>query len=435
MTSPPASFGRILRFWSPLASTWLMMSVEGPFLAALIARLADPKENLAAYGVAFAVAIIVESPVIMMLSASTALVENRDSFRKVRHFTYALNLVITAVMLLLLLTPLWRLIARDLIGLPAGVTDLTQGSLLLMIPWPAAIGYRRFFQGLLIRHGLPRRVAYGTIIRVTAMGTTALLLFRTVEAPGAWLAAVALSTGVSIEAIASRLMTASVLRRLRRDQIRPLSGAAPLSYRRIVRFYYPLALTSTISMAAQPIVVFFMGRAPASLESLAILPVVNSFVFIFRSAGLAYQEVAIALLAERPSNQAPVIRFALVLAGFVTVSLTTIAFSPLAALWFRTVSGLSPDLAAFSLTPLRLLIFMPALSVFLSLQRSLLVHRRRTTAITGATLIELSGIIAVLLVATGPLRMAGAVAAAVAFMAGRLGSNLFLLPPAVRAAR
>ena len=40
-----------------------------------VARLADPKINLAAFGVSFAVAVLVESPIIMILSASTALVQ------------------------------------------------------------------------------------------------------------------------------------------------------------------------------------------------------------------------------------------------------------------------------------------------------------------------------------------------------------------------
>ena len=73
----PVSQRELARFWWPLMATWLMMAVEGPFLAALIARLPDPKPNLAAYGVAFAFAIILEAPVIMMLSAATALVTDR----------------------------------------------------------------------------------------------------------------------------------------------------------------------------------------------------------------------------------------------------------------------------------------------------------------------------------------------------------------------
>ena len=95
----------IFRFWSPLAATWLFMALEGPFLAAIIARLAEPKFNLAAYGVAFAFAILVESPVIMLMSASTALVDSWTAFRRMWNFTFALNAGITAVMLLILVLP------------------------------------------------------------------------------------------------------------------------------------------------------------------------------------------------------------------------------------------------------------------------------------------------------------------------------------------
>ncbi len=74
----------IFKFWLPLAATWLMMSLEGPYLAALIARLPEPKFNLAAYGVAFSLAMIVEAPIIMMMSASTALVKDYKSFVALR---------------------------------------------------------------------------------------------------------------------------------------------------------------------------------------------------------------------------------------------------------------------------------------------------------------------------------------------------------------
>lgn len=78
----------ILIFWLPLAATWFMMSVEGPYISALIARLAEPKFNLAAYGIAFSLALIIEAPVIMMMSASIALVKDYSSFQKLRTFNY-----------------------------------------------------------------------------------------------------------------------------------------------------------------------------------------------------------------------------------------------------------------------------------------------------------------------------------------------------------
>ncbi len=48
---------KVFYFWVPLAATWLMMSVEGPFLSAIIARMSNPVYNLAAYGVAFSLAL------------------------------------------------------------------------------------------------------------------------------------------------------------------------------------------------------------------------------------------------------------------------------------------------------------------------------------------------------------------------------------------
>ena len=38
-TEPLPGYRQIIRLWSPLLATWLMMAVEGPFLAAVIARL------------------------------------------------------------------------------------------------------------------------------------------------------------------------------------------------------------------------------------------------------------------------------------------------------------------------------------------------------------------------------------------------------------
>ena len=50
-------YRRIFRYWVPMFGTWLIMALEAPLVAAVIARMDDPKQNLAAFGVAYAVAI------------------------------------------------------------------------------------------------------------------------------------------------------------------------------------------------------------------------------------------------------------------------------------------------------------------------------------------------------------------------------------------
>ena len=116
-----------------------------------------------------------------------------------------------------------------------------------------------------------------------------------------------------------------------------------LGYRRISHFYFPLLLTSVIGLMVHPMLTFFMGRAASPVESLAVFPVVHALSFIFRALGLSFQDAAIALLGQRERT----------LPGAGAVWRCTwrwprprawqsVAFTPLADVWFITISGLSP---------------------------------------------------------------------------------------------
>ena len=403
------------------------MSVEGPLLAAIIARLTDPKFNLAAYGVAFSFALIVEAPVIMMLSASTALVKDWQSFIQLKKFTYILNGTLTLFLLVVLLTPLFTFITETLIGLPANVSHLTHIAMFILLPWPGAIGYRRFYQGILIRNNLTRRVAYGTIIRLLSVVTTAFTLYFFFRVPGVIVGSTALSAGVIMEALASRLMVHSVLKRIK--GIENLDNHdEPLTYSAISKFYYPLALTPMIALGVQPVITFFMGQSRFSIESFAVFPVVNSLVFIFRALGLSYQEVAISLMGKRAEGYIALRNFATLLGAAVVILLSLIAFTPLSHLWYAKVSGLSEVLTAFAKLPTQVLALIPGLTVLISFQRAILVHSRKTPPITWATVIEFAGIVAVLFLLIQNFDTVGVVAAAVAMVLGRLAANLYLIP-------
>ncbi len=427
-TPEPLPLKKILIFWLPLAATWLMMAAEGPFLAAVIARLAEPKFNLAAYGVAFSFAVLIEAPIIMIMSASTALVKNQDSFLKLRNFTYTLNAIITAVMLLFLLPPVFALIIKGVIGLPEDVARITYKACWVMLPWPAAIGYRRFYQGILIADNLTRRVAYGTAIRLTSILLSGLCMYHFTSLDGAVLGGLALSISVTAEAVASRIWADKSLKKLKARFV-PTPPADPLSYPSIFKFYYPLALTSMLGLGIHPMVTFFLGKSRMSLESLAVMPVILSLVFIFRSMGLSYQEVSIALLGEKGRNLRQLRKFGFILAACAGGALALIAFTPGAMLWFQKVSGLPPFLADFALVPTRILVLIPALSVILSMQRGILVGFGKTKPITIATALEVGGIFAVLSFAIHGLDLVGAVAAALALLSGRMLANLYLLLP------
>jgi len=427
MTEATAEFTykKIFHFWLPLAATWIMMSVEGPLLTALIARAAEPKFNLAAYGVAYSLALIVEAPIIMMMSASIALVKDPLSFKKLRNFTYTANGIITLIMLLLVTPPVFYFIAETLIRLPAEVSRLTHTAIIILIPWPGAIGYRRFYQGLLIKNNLTKRVAHGTIIRLLSMLVCAFVLYFSGIFEGVIIGAASLSFAVLMEALAIRFMVRGTVDKIKNN----ISSSTQLTYKEIIRFYYPLALTSLIGLGVQPLVTFFVGQSKMSLESLAVLPVITSFVFIFRALGLSYQEVIIALLDEKKKELKRLLIFAGILASILVIILSLFAFTPLAEFWFITVSGLNPELAEFARLPLMIMFFFPALTVLISIQRGLLVSDKNTKPITLGTIIEFGTIVMALIILINFLDLIGAIAATIGFVAGRLAANFYLIKP------
>lgn len=400
------------------------MSVEGPFLAALIARSSEPKFNLAAYGVAYSFALIIEAPIIMIMSASIALVNTSQSFYKLRNFTYSANGIITMIMLIIITPPVFYYIAEGLIGLPGEVSRLTHIATIILLPWPGAIGYRRFYQGLLIRNNLTRRVAYGTIIRLLSMSICATSLYLSGIIEGVIIGATSLSFAVIMEAIAVRFMVKKTVKKIESDDS---FSTESLTYREIYKFYYPLALTSLIGLGVQPLVTFFVGQSRMALESLAVLPVVTSFVFIFRALGLSYQEVIIALIGEQKEGLKPLLKFATNLALILVAALALFAFTPLADFWFITVSGLSESLSEFAKLPLMIMFFFPALSVLISVQRAILVSDKNTKPVTMATITEFLIIVVTLTILISYLDLVGAVAATISFVAGRMAANIYLM--------
>jgi len=103
----PLTMGRLFRMWAPMGATWFMMSMEGLLVAAIVARLPEATVNLAAYGVAFAFALMLEAPIIMVLSASTALCRDHDAFLRLRRYVTGLNVLLTTLTMLWVLTPLY----------------------------------------------------------------------------------------------------------------------------------------------------------------------------------------------------------------------------------------------------------------------------------------------------------------------------------------
>ena len=378
---------RVIRTWWPLAASWLLMGAELPLISAVIARLANPEINLAAYGgVVSPLALIVESPIIMLLAASTALSKDWTSYQKMRRYMMSAGALLTLLHALVAFTPLYHVVVVDTLGVPPEIVAPARLGLMLLLPWTWSIAYRRFNQGVLIRFGHSQAVGIGTVIRLSADVLVLIIGYSIHSLPGVAVAACAVSAGVLSEAVYAGIVVRPVLR----DQLRLAAPVNPeLSYRMFFSFYIPLAMTPLLAYLINPIGSAAISRMPDALASLAAWPVVSGLVFMVRSLGVAFNEVVVALLDEHGSTR-NLRRFTFGLAGITTLVLVLIAATPLSRLWFVVVSALPPDLARMSQIGVWIALPMPALSVLQSWFQGAILHSKVTHGITEAVVIFLA---------------------------------------------
>ena len=104
----PLDHALIFRTWLPLAASWILMGAELPLLSAIIARLEDPTIHLAAYSsIVFPLALVIESPIIMLLTASTALSRDQNSYEKLWKIMTWLGFALTLLHVAIAFTPLY----------------------------------------------------------------------------------------------------------------------------------------------------------------------------------------------------------------------------------------------------------------------------------------------------------------------------------------
>ncbi len=382
----PLSMRRIIRAWWPLAASWLLMSVELPALSAVVARLENPNINLAAYGgFVFPLSLIIESPIIMLLAASTALSRDWASYLKLRRFMMTSGLVLTLLHILIAFTPLYYVVVRDVMGAPPEVIEPARIGLCIMTPWTWSIAYRRFHQGVLIRFDQSRAVGLGTVVRLAANFIVLGIGYSLGNVPGIIVATSAIASGVVSEAIYIGLRVLPVLN----NQLRNAPVVQPaLTFNHFISFYVPLVLTSLLTLLAQPLGSAALSRMPLPLYSLAAWPVVSGLIFLLRSLGIAYNEVVVALL-DQPGSAAALRRFATWLACLLTLGLLIVAVTPLSELWFGQISALSPDLVELARRAIWLAVPLPALAVMQSWYQGSILHSRRTRSITESVAIYL----------------------------------------------
>jgi len=273
------------------------MAMADPLLAITLTRLPGPEEQLAALGVVKAVAVFLESPIIMVLHASTALSGWAPSRRALGRFVALLTLVLTVILLILVLPPVFHWLMNELYDLDAPVARAAWLPLLLMCLWPAVIGWRRFHQGQLILQGRGHFMGMASMFRVLGLALV-LLLGSRLRWPGATLGAVALMTSLLLEAFL-------VVFWCRGGDLasQEPATALPSDLASVARYYAPLALTMMLMWGGRAALLAILARAEDHELALAAWSASWGFVILIANLTRMVQQLVIKYARQVPVSR------------------------------------------------------------------------------------------------------------------------------------
>lgn len=378
------TYRKVLLFWLPLALSWLLMTFEGLWIQGVIGRKPDAETQLAAFGLMFSLSVLIETPVIMLLATSNALSRDRQSFRTLWRFMMAVNIVVTAIAVLMAFTPLLDFYLGALLNVPGHIIEATRPGMKIMTLWGAFIGYRRFHQGIIIRAGNTRYVAAGTVIRALVSGSVALGLGAITAIAGAVVGAIALIFSMAAETLYTYIISRPDVKRLLSTPLG--AGKRALTQRDAMRFHLPLAATSVITILVSPVIERGLASMPDAAQSLAAWPVIFTIMLITRSGGMAFQEVVISL--DESEERHRVLRnFTIRLGLALSLIMTFFAFTPAIRIYLSAILQVPPQLHELALLGAQAGILLPLLTTLQSYLRALLMLSHKTAAIYQAIVI------------------------------------------------
>ncbi len=188
-------------------------------------------------------------------------------------------------------------------------------------------------------------------------------------------------------------------------------GDIPLSGGGFARFYTPLAATSLLLTATNPILAAALARSTDPVTALAGYQVAFAVCGVLYAPLLVVQQVAAARLLAGGSFS-PVRRFAWAMGALLSLVGALVAYTTVGDLVFARVVGVGPEVLQEAVQAMRFLWPVPFLTAVRASHQGRLVAGHRTVPIAGATggRTVILGIVAFGLLATGGGAWLGAAA-------------------------
>ncbi len=174
-SEPVPSPRSIARFHAPLAGTSLLTLLVHPLTTSALARLPEPEITLASWTVVFGSLLILRSWGLALQETSVAVLSHLNDDTPLKRFVNRVAFGTSAVLLLVLVTPLAKGFTQGLLALQAELSEPVRTGLWLCLPLPALTAWGSYLRGVFIYRQRTAQVYKGMLVNL-AVNIGALVL-------------------------------------------------------------------------------------------------------------------------------------------------------------------------------------------------------------------------------------------------------------------
>ena len=382
----------LLWFLLPLVITELVFELGIQVLNGGIARVPRATETLAAYGIAWGLASFLSGTVSQTRQMSMVLVRDRATFHTVLRCVVGFGGVHFALLACLAFTPVGLWIIDELHAVEPSLGNVVRRALGYLLPFPLIVGITRFLSGLLLR---VRRTDIVSYAMMTGMGVSVVSVFvflptPTVQADPILLPVIATYFGILTELAVIiygyRRFVRRTLRRSGAEEGGHVGGESadrshtPLTAAYVLRFFWPLAVTSGVQAVSRPIINLFVARGADGTESLAVLTIVYALAHLPYGWLNELKNLPAAFQRQDPDGR--LIRRFTAGCGLLSFVVMALMFwTPVRFFLLETLIGVDHEFAMRCTVPLIIFSFFPLAVTVRSYLHGVALRDHRTSAI------------------------------------------------------
>jgi hypothetical protein len=194
------SYLDLVKFQIPLALSNMIYLAASPLISTALARGVNPIKDLAAWPVVNSLLFILRAPAVSLPEAVIALYAGQGREKPLRMFSQRVGGALSAILLIMGITPLAGLYFTYLIGISPELTQIAISGAQAGILLPLMTALLYYYRGILTAQKLTVPITAGMVVELLVM---ALVLFGGVylQFSGVLVAAAALTAGIAVDAL------------------------------------------------------------------------------------------------------------------------------------------------------------------------------------------------------------------------------------------